>query len=533
MPEQAGVGTAPPDKAEPHVRPGRGARLLAIAWFSALYLPATLLIASRRPFWNDELFTYYIARQPGLAGIWDALTTGADQIPPLFYWITRACMSLPGNPLILMRLPEIAGSWLMGLCLAAFVWRRLPSLYGLLAALAALSTGAYAYAYEARPYGVVAGLGALALLCWQRADGRHRVLWVGGLAASLAASVSMHYYAVFLFLPLAGAEAVRFWTRHRWRWHVWGALVVGAAPLLVYLPLIRAARTYSGTFWAKPGITSIVTYAQFLIGPGLLAFCLLLLAAGLWHLWSGPRGRRKPEARPTDEIAAIVLFLSIPVFALAVALTVTGAFTPRYALSAAIGAGVFAAWLMAAAFDTGTRPAILAACLLSLFILARDVHDFRRTVQVAASHASIIRYLSGPATSGMPVTIADPQLFFELSHEAPPQLQSRLRYFAEPLLALQYLGTDTVDRCLVTMSRWAPLRLESFQKFLGSGESILIYGYPAVWEWAVQDLVSRKVPVSAIGAYENRLLLAAGPVTAERHSGDSASAPRSGATARR
>ncbi len=40
--------------------------------FSALYVPITLLNASRKQFWNDELFTFYIARLSPVE-IWNVL----------------------------------------------------------------------------------------------------------------------------------------------------------------------------------------------------------------------------------------------------------------------------------------------------------------------------------------------------------------------------------------------------------------------------------------------------------------------------
>jgi hypothetical protein len=513
MPEQAAVQPAPRLRSGGDAFVTRHTKLLSIAWFSALYLPATLLIAAARPLWNDEIFTYYIARRPTLAGIWEILTTGVDQIPPVFYWLTRACMSLPGNPRVLMRLPAIAGFWLLGVCLAAFVWRRLPAVYGLAAALVALATGAYSYAYEGRPYAIVAGLGAFALLSWQRVDGPNLFLWTFALAASLAASVSMHYYSVLLFVPLAGAEALRSWTGGRFRPYVWVALATGAVPLVFWLPLIRAARTFSGSFWAKPTATSVAEFALFLFGGALLPFGALIVAGLVLHFSkraagaAGIRSRVQRITLPPGEIAAMILFLSIPISAFILAVALTGAFTSRYSLAAVIGAGLLGAWLMASAFGAHLRPAILAVFLLSSFFGARVIYEFRHAVGKDAEHAGMLHFLKA-ATPESLVLIPDPHLFFELSHEAPRSLQRRLVYFAEPRLALQYVGTDTMDRCLELMSRVAPLRLIKLSEFLRSGSDILVYGYPAVYgEWAVQEMVARHLRISVVGAYDGRLLL--------------------------
>ncbi len=55
-------------------------RLLLMVAVSFVYFGATSVLASRKPMWNDELFTYFIAQAPTLSGIWSALLTGADRI---------------------------------------------------------------------------------------------------------------------------------------------------------------------------------------------------------------------------------------------------------------------------------------------------------------------------------------------------------------------------------------------------------------------------------------------------------------------
>ena len=115
-----------------------------------------------------------------------------------------------------------------------------------------LVTGAYYYATEARPYGLVLGFSGLALLCWQAATEKdRRLLSLAGLAASLAAAISCHYHAVFVLAALGFAEAVRSRTLRRLDLPLWAALSLGVAPLLAFFPLIRRAIGYSTTFWAK------------------------------------------------------------------------------------------------------------------------------------------------------------------------------------------------------------------------------------------------------------------------------------------
>ena len=70
---------------------------LLLVFFATLYFAGFCLVAVRGVISNDELFTIYIARLPGLHDVWKALATGAEQTPPLIYLITRADFALLGT----------------------------------------------------------------------------------------------------------------------------------------------------------------------------------------------------------------------------------------------------------------------------------------------------------------------------------------------------------------------------------------------------------------------------------------------------
>jgi hypothetical protein len=185
-------------------------RLLLLGMVSFLYFVATSVLASRKPMWNDELFTYFIAQAPTISGIWSALLTGADQNPFPFYVLTRGSLALFGVREWSLRLPEMVGVWIAGVCLFHIVARRSSSMYGFVAMICLFVTGANVYSYEARPYGLALACGALAWLCWQlTAEGRSRPWSLVGLWGSLSAAVCCHYYAVFVFVPLVVGEVVR------------------------------------------------------------------------------------------------------------------------------------------------------------------------------------------------------------------------------------------------------------------------------------------------------------------------------------
>ena len=167
----------------------------------------------------------------------------------------------------------------MGVCLFQFVTKRFPSVYGLPAMLFPFITNAYYYAYEARPYGILLGFGALSLLCWQRAaveTGKRR-FWICALGASNALSVFNHYYGILLIVPLMIGELIRSMRSRKVDLPVWAALGCFFLPIIVCLPLIMAARTYSAHFWGKPGISSLVLFYDYLLRPALLPIVAILI----------------------------------------------------------------------------------------------------------------------------------------------------------------------------------------------------------------------------------------------------------------
>ena len=205
--------------------------------------------------WNDELYTYYMARLPSMSDVWAALMSGGEQTPPFFYFTTRVSFHLFGVNNLSVRLPEILGFWAMLASLYVFVARRASSLAALCAAAFPLVTIAYLYAFEARAYGLLLGFGALALVSWQSVTlNRRRPLSLVCLAASVTAAVSTQYYGVLVLLPLALGEAVLSLKRRRLDVAVWAALAVAIVPLALHLPLIRAGAAYSSAFWSQPAV---------------------------------------------------------------------------------------------------------------------------------------------------------------------------------------------------------------------------------------------------------------------------------------
>lgn len=482
---------------------------ILIAWVTIIYWPVTCVLATRKQFWYDELFTYYIGALDTFQRIWTALLTAVDQNPPLFYWVSHKAAEAAGPNLIGLRLPAMFGYWLAAICMIVFVSRRLPAVYGLLAALILLVSRAYWYAYEARPYGLVLGFAALALLGWQRADGPRTRWWPMAMAFALGLAISTHYYATLVFVPLALAEIYRSWMKKRLNWPVWMAFAVAASGLLVHLPLIRAARSYSGTFWSKPHLNSLPGFVMFFVSPALLA---LIGAALLWLVVAHKRPARTSSFPSYELAAALGMFLIVPL-AIGIAALVTGAYTPRYAIAGVLGLSFLLVWMLALAFQSEIMPANVLAILFSLAFLARMIPGVGATNGVAGyDRSGVVRALQQNLPKGFPIAVADPLLFFELVHQSPPEIRSRLFYIADRNIAIRRVGTDTPDRAMEDIQTIASLDVKTLASVLHSSEKFLIIGTPAAsYSWLVPELTSLRVPMSQIGSLDQRVVLLAEP----------------------
>jgi len=252
-----------------------------------LYIAATVPLACLKFMWLDELFTYSIAGLPNANRIWLALASrGVAPMPPTFYFVTRFTQNLLGPSHFAIRLPELAGFWMASLCLFHYVRRRTGALYGLVGVMALWITGAYRYAYEARPYGLVLGFCGLALVCWQAAPERvHRRRALLGLFGALAGAVFSHYGGVMLLFPLGLGELVRSISRRKVDWPVWLSFCGALVPLLLFLPLLGGSiSAYGVAMWSRPTLKSVPSCYGQLLSSAARPLAAVFVTVTLWRL---------------------------------------------------------------------------------------------------------------------------------------------------------------------------------------------------------------------------------------------------------
>lgn len=467
-------------------------RVVLITLFTIGYGISTYLLARGKHLWNDELYTYYIAKLPTMAEVWQALLSGGEQTPPFFYILTRASISLFGLNSFALRLPEMIGFWIMCVCLFIIVARRTSNFYALLAAIFPLITFTYYYAYEARPYSLVLGFSTLAFLCWQSAiTNRFRLLSIICLSISLAAALSSHYYGILAIFPLALGETVRTIVRRRLDLPVWMAFCFAIAPLAWHLPLIEKARSYSAGFWANAQWMHIPNFYANMLFTVAIPLILLLFLSVIYQSVRREKKQKEIQALPTIEspiyeTTAALGFILVPAICVILGMFVTGAFVDRYAIIAIIGFSVLIPFIAA---KLNNNNALISLLLVICFVGWFGFLALKNTWKLNITPPEPkIQLLQLKGVDDLPIVAADPYTFIDLNYYAP-ELSSRVVYLADPEIALRRLNTNSVERGMIDLLKpWFRLNVTDYRSYISTGSRFLLCGDPQFYSWIVPQL---------------------------------------------
>lgn len=461
-------------------------RTLVLLALTLLYALGAVLHARSKPLWYDEIITVIAASAPDTAHTLQA-AEHADASPPLPHLLTHYAIVWFGRNDVSVRLPAILGFWVFCWCMFRFTKRRLGIFYALSAFLLPAATDAYTYSVEARAYGLELAFCGLALVAWQSAaEGLRRALTLSLLSLSLMGAILCHYYAVLLYVPLAGAEAFRSYRARKADWGIWLAFAAGGIPVVWRMAtLVRVVRAFSRG-WAPPYPEQVVEFWE----GGLqhtLSFLVLLLALAALLIVAGRNQASVPPPTSPDvrdhELLLGVLFLVVPVLGVLGALLVTHMLNLRYILFALAGFVLLVP--MIAAYLSGGRalPGFLlfVAALAGLGYVTMEVP--RR--EDPFTHEAILE----KALQKGPVVIPDGQLFLKMWYYAPGSLKARLLFLADDEAASRYMGFTTIDSGLRALTSLAPMQVIEYKNFAAPGREFLVY-QNILWPgWLLPKLV--------------------------------------------
>jgi Dolichyl-phosphate-mannose-protein mannosyltransferase len=457
-------------------------KLSIVVILSILYFGGTILRARGKPFWCDEIITLLVAHQPSVAASLEA-ERAIDWMPPfadlLPYFVNR----LAGSGEVIFRLPAMIGFWVFCLCLFGFAARRVSISFALVAMLLPFSTAFETYSFEARSYGPMLGCCGVALFCWQTAaNGRKRAISVAGLALGIAGALLNHYFAIMIYLPLAGAEILRSFRRRKVDWPIWMAFIAGAIPMvasaLAAMHVLSANMHPSALVHRSDYISFYTTAFAYS-----LAFAIPVLV--MWTVWLVLGGREEDPACfdgpsiPDYELLAAVLLLLIPVGAITIALAVPPhVFADRYAILAIGGFALLIAFL-AARFG-GERSVIGISLLLGAILPFAFDLTHGRPFKNPLNQEPLLQQ----ALENGPVVVNSDVEFLQFWYYAPEELKPRLLYLSDEASALEFSNLDDHSLRL----RKFGLPVVPYNDFAGPQKEFLLY-FTAGYGWIPEKVL--------------------------------------------
>jgi hypothetical protein len=502
---------------------GRGLPLLG---YAVLLLTAamSLLWSQHKLLEQDEIFSLQTDRAASLAEVFRIQHQYPISLePPPYHVLAHAAMQIFGPTAFALRLPALLGYLLMQLCLFFFVRNLVDGPthngFGARAGIVAMAIPALTwtmyYSAEGRPYGLLLGSYALAVLCWQlAARNEHRILPLIGLTLALALTLNVHFYGVLLLVPLCGAELVRTITRRRLDLGMLAAIAIGTASLILTVPYIRSAGEFKQHYYAGPVPWHMLTqpYRQMLVDytafPRTLqtAMISLMVVAAFAVLLCCVAAIRRDELHASAADWTMVLLLTaLPVFAFVLGSTVTHALEVRHSIGAILGITILIAIsLLPLLHRRSIFLPLMAVFLIGIVVLNAE-HSHRST---AERQKTIADLTLPPALQAELAATPDHNIYFQdlgewevaSLYEPDTNLRSHLVLVYSRDEEMRYEQHDTMFLTATHTQRFSNQPILSFEQLMHMPGDHIFATYHSGWDWtaaAFRDINVQPPPLGA------------------------------------
>jgi hypothetical protein len=424
--------------------------------------------------WMDETLNLTLARLKGFNEIWAALMTGIQVDPPVLHTIQHYLLRYLGDEAFFARMPAIAGFSVMCAAISALVWRHTTPLYAAATLFVPYATVMRTWGADARPYGMMMGWVALALLCWDGilSDSRRQNLWRLGMTLALAAAFSSHFYSIFILLALGCGELVKWLRRGRPDLLTWACVALATLAFIGWSPILRSgSKRLMKHYFYPVQFKNLADFYSYLVASLPLAILLLCLVAAF--ILGGSLSRHRPLETLSDSYRALLAaafgFLLVPFAGYAAGVALTGFFVPYNHLIAAFGV-VLGIPLLLAAMARGNR--LVGLCLLlamgghGALVMARGISGFVRTPGSDYPTLQQMRqFLPDPKAD---IVVVSPLNFLPLYEANRHDAGNNILYLYDPVKQLQLTGTDTADIIHEELRTRTRARIEPFDPYLAT-----------------------------------------------------------------
>ncbi|HUD22311.1 MAG TPA: glycosyltransferase family 39 protein [Acidobacteriaceae bacterium] len=475
---------------------------------------------------QDEMYAFQTYSMPTVAELVHVQRTEPISLDPLLYpLLSHAAMKAFGASEFALRLPALLGFLLMQVCLFFFVRNVAGERAGVVAAAFPALTATLFYSAEGRPYGLMLGLYALALWCWQVAskptpqnrDMGHpnsRKWSLAGLAAAIAATINAHYFGILLLVPICAAEGFRSVQRRRMDWPMCAAICAGMAGFAATGPFLQAADEFRKNYYnaGTVGLHDItlayrsifVDYTRMSMSAQHL-WMVVLVAFAAALLWGCARVVRGREVQiPAAQWVLLLVLAALPFCGYLLARFVTHSIEVRYVLGAVVA---ISAMLAVAASPWLKRDAVFNTVLVALGLAivgagaARIVAEQHKSAQRMSSlvlpaevKAALLANPDGR------LYMQDMGAFEEARYYEPdPDVRARMTLVYSRAEEMRWNRHDTMALTAMHIARFTRLPVVSYEALRAMPGEHLFVLYHTGWDWTDQAFAAGGAKLRSVG----------------------------------
>lgn len=491
---------------------------LLVAFFLLLTTVLSLIWSHARLMWNDEFLSFY---SDGVATFMQVILVQLHHPisldPPTYHLLSHLSMDLIGRNAIALRLPALAGFLLFQLCLFFFVRRLAGTRSAVIAMAVPILTASFRYSLEGRPYGLLLGLYALSLLCWQIAtlgDGiqddnipRSRLLPLTGLTLSIALAITSHYFGVLILIPVSLGELSRISIRKRLDFGVLISLALGLASVGLILPFKRALMVYRQHYYItgvnihdiSQGYRELfLRYTTWPIPIQKLAAAIMVVLALTLAYAGYKRFKRRAATEHAYTWVALSAMALLPFFGYLFGRFVTHTMEVRYVIAALIAFAATFGIVLERRLRSNT---FYYVTLALLFLAAIDINVWNIIKERRDSNQILASFNLSPEASAAlhqnPHELIYLQslndFYLNTYYDPDPALRPRFSLLYGQQQEIDWLQHDTNYITATNMLHFTPLSITSYNDFLKQPHPLLILNHSG-WEWIDKQLDADHTP---------------------------------------
>ena len=349
----------------------------------ASLLVSCIIISSKKFFWMDELFSYYLLGDPSFNHMMVAFSDKFNNTPPLYFLIGWLWAKVFSSTELSLRLFSS-----LGICIAcATVWITLRRTYGFWSAsigtlgVFCVSDIILSQNAEARMYGLFLAVCSLGLLQFDTLGRKSKCSWsiiILNICIHVAI-VQTHLFGLFYSGAIVFALIVLDRYFKVFRPKIYLATVLSWLSLIPYIPaFLNQADAGNPRSWLQsPSLKDLIDL--FSLSSSLSFFSIfillfLILISGVKFIYQANPNRiaQESEQNYQNERAKISLlifaysFLLVPIFVWMVSRTIKPIFFDRYMIPSTLSWSILLAYLSSCIFEASSNHPIISARLIFL-----------------------------------------------------------------------------------------------------------------------------------------------------------------------